>query len=102
MNQPSIELERVNVEAASPQKMLREGLLAETAPAPEYIAPIMAEQKPEAQNEVVLEQPDPIEFEEPYHDTYWECVKRLVINCVIGLFMDPIKLSIYEIDLNNN
>lgn len=102
MNQTSAEHIGSNLESVSPQKMLREGLLAELAPIPEYISPNVEEIKPQVQIEVPVEQPDPIEFEEPYHDTYWECIKRLVINCVIGLFMDPIKLSIYEIDLNNN
>ncbi len=102
MNQASNLPPGSHIESASPQKMLRQGLLAELAPVPEYIAPNIEENKPQVQNEVIVEQPDPIEFEEPYHDTYWECVKRLVINCVIGLFMDPIKLSIYEIDLNNS
>lgn len=82
------------LEIDSGSLFLNKGLLSEDSLKHTYINSVKEQKKESIASTNPSEVQERLEREPEYHDTCCACLKRLIMNCVIGVFIDSLKTGI--------
>jgi len=94
MNEESITLPMGNLEIDCSEATLKKSLLAEAALESSTSDNHKQNPKPSVSSTQPSEYQEEEYEEDEYHDTFCACLKRLLTNCCLGVFIDSLKSGV--------